>query len=240
MDTPKLVLPIEFPDPEPYPHPDSMVEALSKFEILLLGYYELPDDTDRAEGRRQRETEAMGVLHDLAAAYSKAGAPTEITLHFGPGGEEEREFEDRIAEQTHADAVLMSNPITSFSSVLVAVRDDRFLDSIVDVMNTLNTQTVLESEVLHVVSDEAEKEAGTRLTKDVKDRLIQAGYARPEIHRTVEVDNDPAYIIGQRGRNHDIVVMGESNQTEIEHQIFGPTFDYVSEETNHPVLVVRE
>lgn len=239
MGDQRLVIPVVFPDPEPYPHPSSMIESLSGFEVTLLGYYEVPSGSDTMEVRRAHETDVMAVLYELAAGYAREGVHVDLQVHFGADGAEEREFRDRIVEESDADAVLMSNPVTKLTSVLVAVRNDRYLDSIVEVVGALDGDSVLDVEVLHVARDERRREAGEELTADVEDRLVHHGFPRAEIERTVEVDGNPGFHIGRRGRHHDLVVIGESDRTEIDHQIFGPTFEYVATETRHPVMVVR-
>ena len=107
MSRETLVVPVEFPEPEPYPVQRCLVKELENFEILLLGYWRVPEGEDPEAVRDAHETEAEAALYEIAAEFSKQGAPVEIQLHFGQSGESERDFPRRLVEQTRASGVLI-------------------------------------------------------------------------------------------------------------------------------------
>lgn len=238
MDRPKLLIPVQFPDPELYPYPDTIVEGLAGFEIVLLGYYEVPEGSDPVRVRSEHETEAEGALYDMAAAFSKAGAPTDVELHFGHA-DDERGIRDRIAERTDLDGVFVPNPISTLGKVLVPLRDARNAERVVEFVGTLDEYTILDIELLHVVPDEAGVEDGRAMLRNVRDRLVDRGFPAAEVEVTVEVDADPAFSIGNRARRHDLVVMGETEQLDLEERIFGRTYETVADRTDVPIIVLR-
>lgn len=200
MSRPTLLLPVVFPDPEFYPVSRTLVQEFSGFDIALFGYWEVPAEADEEEARETHSTEADAVLYELAAELSKAGARTNIQLHFGPPGDEETQLRDRIAEQTHADAILVPNPFTSLGRVLAPIRDARNQPELIEVIGALNEQTVIDIELFHVCASESATSEAQGMLDGVREELIQRGFPELEVETTVEVGNDPAYAISERAR----------------------------------------
>lgn len=239
MSRPTLLIPVVFPDPDVYPLDDVNIVGLNGFEIILFGYWETPEGTSREAAREAHETEAEAVLYEMAAQFSRAGASTDIQLHFGPAGVEEGALQDRIAEETDASGVLIPKRLTMPNNVLVPIRDDRKLAEIVDFVSAFDRETTFVLELYHAAPDEAAADGAKRMLEGVKATLLDRGFSENNVEVTVEVADDPGSAIADRARKHNVVVMGGTEELDIENRFFGPLYEYIAEETKTPIAVVR-
>lgn len=240
MSRPNLLLPIVFPDPEVHPAPSRFFEEFSGFDVTLFGYWEVEGESDIDAASEAHRIDAEAVLYELAAEFSKNGAPADVQLYFGRPRAEESELRDRIAEQTHADAIFVPNPFTSLGRVLVPIRDARNQQQLIEVVAALNEQTVIDVELIHVCDDESLVSEAREMLDQVHEQLTDRGFPGLEVKTTVTVSDDPAYTISQSARSHDLIVMGETSEPDYEDQIFGPAYEYVADRSEDPILVVRE
>ncbi|MFB6359949.1 MAG: universal stress protein [Halobacteriales archaeon] len=240
MSRPTVLLPVLFPDPEFYPVSETLIEEFSGFDIVLFGHWEVPAEVGRDEARNRHRTEADAVLYEFAAEFSRAGARTDVQLHFGPPRDGGDELRDRIAEQTHADAILVPNPFSALGQVLVPIRDARNQPKLIEIVGTLNEQTVIDLELFHLCADESEKDEAQEMLETVREGLIERGFPELEVETIVEVGDDPAYAISERARAHDLVIMGETAQPDYKDQVFGPVYEFVADRSEDPIMVVRE
>lgn len=239
MSRPTLLIPITFPDPAIHPLTDINVDALDGFNIVLLGYWELPEHTTEAEARNAHETHAEAVLYEIAAAFSYAGASTDIQLHFGPAGPEKRELQTRIVEDADPDGVLLADQLTTLYNILVPLRDNRHKDTIVEFVSAFDTDRVFVVELYHAVPEHDAVETGMQMLETVKDDLLTRGFSESDLELTVEVVEDAKDGIAAKARSHNIVVMGETEERDADDRVFGSISDYIDEKTNTPVIIVR-
>lgn len=239
MTRPRLLLPITFPDPGIYPLEDVTVDSLNGFDVVLLGYWELSADETRETARAAHETEAEAVLYDIAAALSRAGASTDIELHFGESGPERVALQRYIVEEFDPDGVLLADRLPSLRNVLVPLRDDRHVDNITEFVSGLDAESLFVVELYHAVADDGDVAAGEAILDAVADRLLSRGFSETDLERTVAVTDDVASELAARARNHNIVVMGATEQQNDEERLFGSVSDHLSQRTDTPVLVVR-
>lgn len=233
MASKTLLIPVEFPDPQPLP--TTFVGGFTTCHVVLLGVYETPADLDPEE-RQRREIEAYHTLYSLANQFVRSGDTAEVELAMGQGVDDAA---TRTAEERDVDAVLIPNPIASLSRVLVAVRDEEFAQPIADFVGTLNEDSIIHTTLLHVADSEEEVEDGRELLDGVSDHLENAGFPRVSIDTEVVVSDNPPFAISQAARNHDLIIMGETEEPGYE-RVFGKTYDSVADQTDHPVVVVRK
>jgi nucleotide-binding universal stress UspA family protein len=240
MGNQKVLIPVLFPDPTLYPLADSHLQGLDGFEIVLFGYWKLTHGETAESARDSHETEAEAVLYDMAAHLSRAGAKTEIQLHFGPGHPDDRELQSRISDESDADAVLITDRLTAFNNVLVPLRDDRHQAQIVDFVGRFDTDNIFVLELHHVTPDEASVDAATETLERVQEQLPDSGLSPADIETTVEIADDPVAAIVERARNHNIVVTGQPDDQGEENTLFSRISDDVHEQTETPVVIVRD
>ncbi|WP_135306090.1 universal stress protein [Haloarcula amylovorans] len=233
MSSQTVLIPIEFPDPDPLP--STFIDTLTSCKVILLGVYELPADTS-ADERQRREIEAYRSLYTTASSFVQEGETAEVELRMGT------ELEDApatVAKERDVDALLIPNPITTLGHLLVALREEKFKQPITDFLDAINEEVLLRTTLFHVAETEDDVAVGEQLLTEIRDHLVQEGFSRPSIDITVEVSDDPASSISQAARNQDLIIMGETQETPSE-RIFGRTYDQVAEQTDSPVLIIRE
>lgn len=239
MSGPTLVLPVVFPEPALYPLDDTHLEGLNRFDIVLSGYWEVPDQATPAEARDANETAAHAVLYEMAAAFSHAGASTTIRLDFGPPGVAEREYQARVVEDTDAAGIMLADSLSSLLNILIPLRDSRHQGEIVAFVSTLNPESIFAVELYHVTPDEQAVPAAAEMLEGVEQTLLDRGFSEADIERTVEVSADANAAITARARDHHLVVMGETEDPDADDQLFGPVCQYIAGEAGTPTIVVQ-
>ena len=233
LSTQTLLIPVEFPDPEPLPA--TFIGGFTTCRVTLLGLYETPEDLDEDE-RHRREIEAYHTLYTYAAQFVRSGDTADVELVMGP---DVGETPTRGAEEGDFDALLVPNPINTLSRILVPVRDRTFAESIGDFVGTLDEHDILHTTLFHVAEAEEGVEEGARLLASVRDELADAGVPGTSIDTEVRVSDDPAFPIGEAASGYDLIIMGETEASGYE-RVFGRTYESVADATDLPIVVVRE
>lgn len=228
-----LLIPVEFPDPVPLP--STFIGGFTSCRVLLVGVYETPADTD-SEERRRREIEAYNTLYSYANQFVRAGDTAEVELVMG---EDVADAPTRIAEERGVDALLVPNPITTLDNVLVSIRDPEFVEPIGEFVGLLDQEVVLHATLFSAAETEAEATEKREMLVDLRDRMVEAGFNETTIDVEVSVSDDPPFAISEASRNHDLIIMGETQDPEFE-RVFGSTYQSIADETEHPIVVVRQ
>ncbi|WP_435180596.1 universal stress protein [Halorussus sp. AFM4] len=237
MSRMSLLIPVIFPQEDALT--DTNVQGLTGFDIVLFGYWKTPEGADPAVVREEHEVEAQAELYELAAQFSRAGASTDVQLHFGPPGEHMTALESRIAEESDADAVVIPSRITLWNNILVPLRDERNAERIVEFLDAFDLETVFALELFHVAADESDVENAREMLAGVKQLLLDRGFTESDLEVTVEVAPDPEAAIIERASRHNVVVIGETEGLHRAEQFLGPTYERITERTDVPVVVVR-
>lgn len=232
-----LLIPVVFPQEDALT--DANVQGLTGFDIVLFGYWKTPEGMDPADVRKEHEDEAQAELYELAAQFSRAGASTEVQLHFGPAGEQMTALETRVVEKSNADAVVIPSRITLWNNVLVPLRDARNADRIVEFLKAFDPQTIFALELFHVAADESDVETATEMLGGVERTLLDHGFTESDLEVTVDVASDPEAAIIERASRHNVVVIGGTERRQRANQFLGPTYERIAEDTDVPVVVVR-
>ncbi len=239
MTTPTLLVPVRFPDPGIYPLSDANLDSLDRFDVLLLGYWELADGETAEAARADHETAAEAVLYEIAAAFSHAGASTDIRLEFGASGPHQRALQQSIVEEYDPDGVLLADTLPPVRNVLVPLRDDRHVDSVTEFVGAFGAESLFVVELYHACSEDEDVESGERMLDTVADRLFSRGFSESDVERTVErVDDVEAALLSKAG-THNLVVIGETERRGDDDRVFGDIGERLADRTDTPVLVVR-
>ena len=236
MSRQTVLLPVIFPDPALHPLSDSSITGLENFDIVLFGYWKIPENTSPETARESHETEAEAVLYEMAATFSRAGASTDIQLHFGPGSEDDRELQRRISEETDCDVVLIADELTAFNNILVPMRDDRHRRQIVDFVSLFDVEDIFVLELYHATADEDGIESAEQMLASVEETLRDGEFTEADIETTVEIADDAKAAITEKARGHNIVVTGQPAGD----RLFSPICEYVDEHTTTPIAVIRD
>jgi nucleotide-binding universal stress UspA family protein len=234
------VIPVVFPDPDLYPVSDANLEGLINFDIVLSGYWELEAGQSATDARDAHQTATEAVLYEMAAAFSHAGARTEVRLHFGPPGKPERDYQANIAQKTDAVGIMKATQFSSLLNILIPLRDIRHQDGIVEFVSQLNPDSIFITELYHIAPDEASIPAAREMLEGVEETLLARGFTEADVEVTVEVATDARAALADCARDHHLVVMGETERPDADDQLFGPVTQYLATETGTPIIVVRE
>lgn len=229
-----------FPEPDVYPLSETNIEGLDGFDILLFGYWTIPDGTAAETARQAHETEADAILYEMAGLLSHAGAKTDIQLHFGPAGTVKEDLQDRIIAEADVDAVLTPQTLSQFNNILVPIRGDRKLDEITAFLAGFDKEMLFILELYHAASSEEAAQAARPMLKDVKRQLLDQGFEDQDIEITVVVSDSTRSTLVEKARGHNIVVIGGTEGLENDNWFFGPIYESLVEETETPIAVVLE
>jgi nucleotide-binding universal stress UspA family protein len=239
VSRPTILIPVVFPDPTPYPLTDMPLEELTGFDIVLSGYWEVPENRSVEEVREAHQTDADAVLYDMAAQFSRAGAPTDIQLQFGPAGAARRDHQSQVAEETAADGILLADRLSSFHNILVPLRDVRHQEEVVEFVSTFAPDDLFVVELYHVSTDKTDVSAAQEMLQPVKDLLLKRGFSESDVEITVEVARDVKAAIAAKARDYNLVVMGETEEPDAEGELFGPVCRFIAAEADRPIIVVQ-
>ncbi|MXR19216.1 universal stress protein [Halobacterium bonnevillei] len=240
MSKPTLLVPVVFPEPDVYPLDSGNIVGLSGFDVVLFGYWELPEGMSRETARANKEAEAQEILYEMAAAFSRGGASTSVRLFFGQPGPEEAALQERIADETDADAVLLGAPITMWANVLVPLRDARHRAELVAFLAGLDTDSIFTLELYHVAAGPAAVEAGEAMLDSLRAELVEHDFPEDVVEVTVEVHDDAGEAIAERAQRHNLVVMGETEERPSEAEFLGPAYHTFADRADVPVVVLRD
>ncbi|SFG11292.1 Nucleotide-binding universal stress protein, UspA family [Halopelagius inordinatus] len=215
--------------------PDTVVELLSPFSVVLLGYHILPEQTAPGQARIQFEEKAQSLLDELAAEFRETGGSCETRLVFT---HDEEQTLDRVADEAGCTAILVPNPTTRVERVLVPVGDDVNVARVAAFVAAMADGRDVELTLYHVADDEEAEPAGRSIVEDAAARLRENGLASDAVRTEVVVSKTPVRAIADAADDHDVVVMGES-EPSLRSFLFGEISDQVAARSLGPVIVVR-
>jgi len=240
VSRPTLLVPVVSPEPDLYPMSDMHLDGLSGFDIVLSGYWEIPEQQPPQSARDAHQTEADAVLYETAAQFSRVGARTEIRLAFGPAGAAEQAHHNRMIAETGADGVLLADHLESLHNLVVPLRDVRHQDQIIDLVSAFDADSLFVLELYHVAASEEAVESATEMLREIEQTLLARGFSEADLELKVEVADDAKAAIAANARDHHLVVMGETEKPEAADRLFGPVCTYIAEESGTPIIVVQE
>ena len=232
-ERPTVLVPLEVLEGESMP--DGTSELLANAHVVLLGYHVIPEQTAAEQAREQFGETAMEKLREFADRLTAAGATVETRLVFTHG---EQATIDRIIYEHDCIAVLVPNSIDDPESVLVAVRGTVGIGRNTQLIAGLFAGTDIRVTLYHVLGPEEAADDAQTLLNGVETELVERGMDPGAIDTLVEETETPIDAIARNGREHDAVVMGETDPS-VTTFVFGMPSEQVAERFLGPVLVVQ-
>ncbi|MBX0325959.1 hypothetical protein EGH21_23365 [Halomicroarcula sp. F13] len=225
-----ILVPVDVSEAEP-PGLDILGD-LGAVEVVLLGYFPVPDQAEPALLRDQYGSTAADRLDALAAEH---GTSDEVLVFT-----HDREATiDRIADEYSCNAVLTGGRATTADRVLVPLRGDVNLDRILGVVADLLLAGHETATLFHSVAEEADPSQGELLLMGAVDRLVEYGVDRDRIDWQLAEGSDPQADIVDLGAEYDIVVLGET-EPSLREQIIGDVLSEIVDTLEVPALIVRD
>ncbi|MFC5367947.1 hypothetical protein [Salinirubrum litoreum] len=212
-----------------------VIDHLGTVEVVLLGYFPVPDQAEPAMVRDQHGAEAAARLDAVAADHGGL-AETLVFTH-------DREATiDRIADEYDCDAVLTGGSTgqsAGVERVLVPLRGDVNLDRILAVVADLLLAGEETATLFHAVPADGDPTQGELLLAGAVDRLVEYGVDRDRVDWRLSEGEDPSADIVALGAEYDLVVLGETEPSLVD-RIIGSFLGGVVDALETPALVVRD
>jgi len=210
---------------------DALIARLGSLHVVLVGWFEVPEQTPAAQAQDQFGDEMRARLNTLADVLREAGATVETQLVFTG---DPLDTMERISAETDSDAVLIPSAHSQADNVLVPLRDPRHAHRIATLLDHLVETGAASFTLLHVREDEDEPD----VLAPMADQLVSIGLDRSAITQHVVEADDPASAILEAAHNHDLVVMGESKPAARD-VLFGTVPERIARDASIPVIMMR-
>lgn len=215
----------------------SAVEPLTPTEVVLLGYWPVPDQSSPQQLRDQFEDEALERLEAVRKPLEDRGFDVTSDLSFT---KDRDHLIDRAANKHGCKSVL--SPGVSRSgppdSVLVLLKSDSDLDRIVSTLGTLLRHSSIDILLFHALESGDDVEVAEYMLNGVANRLEAQGIPPDRIRWEQSERGSRVETIVSEASNHDLIVLSESEPT-VRERIFGPVQSAVSDRTDRPSLTIR-
>jgi nucleotide-binding universal stress UspA family protein len=209
-----------------------VIDRLGPVEVVLLGYFPVPDQAEPALLREEYGPEAAERLDAVAADH---GDPAEVLVFT-----HDREATiDRVADEYGCAAVLTGGETESVDRVLVPLRGDVNLDRILSVVADLLLAGEETATLFHSVAEDADPSEGELLLMGAVDRLVEYGVDRDRVDWRLAEGGDPRADIVELGGEYDLVVLGET-EPSLRERIIGEVLSGIIDGLEVPALVVRD
>jgi len=210
----------------------AVLDLLRPFEVVLLGYFPVPDQAEPALIKDEYESEAAARLDEVAAGQ---GEVTEVLVFT-----HDREATiDRVADKYDCDVVLAGGDTDKIERILVPIRGDANLERIDSVVAGLLRGSDATATFFHSVAEGDESSQGEFLLRGTVDRLTEYGIDGDRIDWRLSEGGDALTDIVGLGGEFDMVVMGET-EPSLRERIIGDFLSRVIDEIEVPTLIVRD
>lgn len=225
-----ILIPVDISDPDP-PRLD-VLDVLRPFEVVLLGYFPVPDQSEPAWLKDEFEDEAAARLDAVAAGHGEL----EEVLVFT----HDREATiDRVADDHGCEAILTAGDTDHLDRILVALRGDANVQRIVSVVANLLRGSDAAATVLHAVPEGVDPSEGESLLEAAVEQLVQQGIDEGRLDRELVTEGGPKAAILARQADYDLVVLGET-EPSLRERIIGAFLSGLIDEIERPALIVRD
>lgn len=225
-----ILVPVDVSDEDP--SSVGVLEFLRPYEVVLLGYFPVPDQAEPALLKDEFEAEASARLSDIAAGRENLREVLVFT--------HDRDTTiDRVADQYGCDAVLTAGDAAGIEHLLVPLRGDANLDRIVSVVANLLAVSAETATLFHAVPGDGDRSRAEALLQRASDDLVEQGVDRQRIDHRLSRSDDPHAEIASLSAEHDLLVLGET-EPSLRERIIGSFLSRVIDETAIPALIVRD
>ncbi|QWC18921.1 universal stress protein [Halorubrum sp. 2020YC2] len=228
-----ILVPLELPDPEPLS--PVLIEDLASLSVVVLGHYDLPEQTPASSAREQFGEAARATLDEVADAFSDAGASVRTRLVFG---KDRAAAIRQIAAEEDCAAELDPAPTAGIARILVPLPDVAEFDRLPTFIRILAEDSTQQITLFHVVEGDESRDRGEAVVSETRERLVADGFDSDAVDTLiVEGDEHDEEILGVAA-DYDAVVMYEP-ESRLGDRVFGSLADRIADETGDPVILVN-
>lgn len=213
-----------------------ILELLRPVNIVVLGYYPVPEQTAPAQLKEDHEAEAAERLENVVSRFARAEHDVDDVLVFT---KDRRDSIDRIADEHDCDAVFVPGEADTIDSILVPLRGDVNLERIVSIVGDLVRASDATVTLFHSVSEGTDPSQGEFVLRGAADRLSEDGIDRDRIDWELSEGGSPERAIIDLVADYDLVVLGET-EPSLRDRIFGTVLTPILDEIEKPAIIVRD
>ena len=226
----RILLPVDVSSTEPPTL--AVLDVLRPFEVVLLGYFPVPDQAEPALLKHEYEDEAGARLDRVAAGRPDLIERLVFTHDRGA-------TIDRVADQYDCDAVLTAGDTDHLDRILVPVRGDHNIDRIASVVAGLLDGSEATATFFHSVDEDGERGQAEELLRGAIEAVTAHGVDGGRLDWSVSAAGDPHGNIVDVAGDYDLVVFGET-EPSLRDRIMGETLSATIDRLTVPALVVRD
>jgi len=204
-----------------------LYDLLSTVDVVVLGYYEVPDQTPAEQAKLQFEERAQAKLDELRERFADAGGDAETRLAFT--GEAEQTIQ-RVTVEEDCAAIVHPGVAHNFERLLVPFVGQANVETVAGFVAELVGDRDITVSALGLDANVSREE--------LRGALDDAGLTTADLTLQPESTGDALATIAEFSVDYDVVVMGEPKPT-LSEWVFGELEDRVARESLGPVVVVR-
>ena len=228
-----ILVPLELPDPDPLS--PVLIEDLSSLSVVVLGHYDLPEQTPVSLAREQFGEAAQATLDEVAERFADAGASVRTRLVFGKN---RAAAIQQVAAEEECAAELDPAPTESIGRILVPIPDTAEFDRLPKFVGVLSEDSTQRITLFHVAEGDEPRERGETIVEDARERLVADGFAPDAVDTLVAEGTEHDEEILRVAADYDAVVMYEP-ESRLGDRVFGTLPDRIADETGDPVIVIK-
>lgn len=138
--------------------PEALVNLLSAHQLVVLGYYPVPDQTATDQARSQFGEDVTDTIVAIADRFADQGPETESVVVFT---HDRSETVDNVAAEYEVDAVLTAGHVgDSLDSILVPLRGDDNIERIIGFTGDLLRESDATATLFNVAGPDDEASRG--------------------------------------------------------------------------------
>jgi nucleotide-binding universal stress UspA family protein len=229
-----VLVPVDVSVDDPPVQP--LVDLCRSVDVVLLGYYPVPDQTTPAQIKQDHESEAAARLETAADMFRSGGIDVTDVLVFT---HDRGDSIDRVAAEYDCAAVLTPGEAEQIERILVPVRGDTNLERIVLLLESVMQASDASVTFFHSVAEDSDPSHGEFLLRGAKDRLVEAGIGRERIDWQLSERESIRDEIVTLAAEFDLLVLGET-EPSLRERILGAVPSSVVDEVDNPAFVVRD
>jgi Universal stress protein family. len=229
----RILAPVDVSDGNPPAQP--LIDLCRSVDVILLGYYPVPDQVAPAQLRQDHGSDATAALAGVADEFRASGIDVTDVLVFT---HDRQDTIDRVANEYGCEAVLTLGEVKQIERVLVPVRSDTNLERIVAFLADVTRMNDLSITFFHSVVEDSDPSQGESLVRGAKSRLNEAGIDRERIDWQLLDEESPHDEIIELAQEYDLLVLGETKPS-LRERILGTVPSRVVDEVAKPSFIVR-
>ena len=218
----------------------TLVESLSDANVVLLGYWPIPEQSGSDQTREQFGTEAEERLQTVADQLTDRGVNVQTRLVFTKN---RNQVIDQAVNQYDCQSVLVPGRESGSEPTergIVLVKPNADLDRVATTVGKLFAETDVELLLFHVVERKNKRlhDATEYMLRGLAARLGELGINPDQVKWEQSTDKPRYGVILERVTDFDFVVLSETKPT-IRERVFGTLQSKLADKTDKSLLTIR-